>query len=368
VKTLISVGIPLALLILAALSIWFVETRLIALFGIKRTFLWRIFFAGLYILALIGLIIGDKSANPVLGGLYVVGGVLWIFLLYMVLAFMLSFLVESIFKIPPAWGSGLALGTAIIATAWGIVAARGFVVSETSIALSGLPAPFTIMHISDVHLGHHRRVDYLHKIVNATNARHPDLVIINGDLIDAAIALDEKVLAPLREFDAPVYFTGGNHEKYVNQARAEALVEKMGARVLRNENVITHGIQLVGLRYMNADENTLDLHPSDERETIKSALQTLKLDAGIPSVFVHHSPVGVEYMAEKGARLVLSGHTHGGQVFPGTLFARLLFTFSRGLASWGETQVLVSQGAGTFLVPVRSASRNEINLIHLVPR
>lgn len=367
-KTLLGIGIPVVLLILALISIWFVETRLITLFGIRRTITFRVLFTGVYVLALVGLIAGEKAINPIIGGLYLAGGVLWIFLIYLTLAFIISSLLTAFVKMPVVWASGLALGTALMATVWGVLAARDFVVNETDIAIAKLNAPVTIMHISDVHLGHHRGRDYLQKIVEATNTHHPDLVIINGDLLDAVVALDEKVLDPLKRIDAPVYFTGGNHEKYVNQKRSEELVSAMGVRVLRNETVNLNSIQLVGLRYMKADDETIDLHPSDDKDTIKSVLEGMSVDTSIPSVFVHHSPVGVKYMSAKGANLVLSGHTHAGQVFPGTLLSPLFFNFNRGLKKFGDTQVFVSQGAGTYLTPMRSGSRNEINLIRLVPR
>ncbi|EIW8473881.1 hypothetical protein DV720_26720 [Klebsiella pneumoniae] len=169
-------------------------------------------------------------------------------------------------------------------------------------------------------------------------------------------------------FAAPVYYTGGNHEQYVNEQLSEVLISATGVRVLRNETVMTRGIQLTGLRYMKADDETLDLHPSDDKDTIKSVLKNISIDTGLPAVFVHHSPVGVKYLSDKGASLVLSGHTHGGQVFPGTLLAPFFFAFNRGLEHYGNTQVFVSQGAGTYLAPLRLGSRNEINLIRLVPR
>lgn len=369
-KTLLGIGISAVLLILAALSIWYVETMLMALFGIRRTLIFRLMFAGMYVVALAALIVGDKSANEIMGRFYWTGGVLWIFLVYLTLGFIASDLIMTMVKIPLVWGYGVSLGAVVIVTLWGVLAARDFVVSETEIGLNQLKAPVTIMHISDVHLGHHRGRDYLQRIVQATNVRHPDLVIINGDLLDAKIALNEKVLDPLTGFNAPVYFTGRNHEKYVNQNRSEVLVSAMGVHVLRNESVKIHGIELVGLRYMKADDKTVDLHPSDDKETIKSALEEMTLDPTLPSVFVHHSPAGVNYMSEKGASLaslVLSGHTHAGQVFPGTILSRLFFDFNSGLKKFDDTQVLVSQGAGTFLTPMRSGSRNEINLLRLVP-
>lgn len=366
-KTLLGIGIPVVFLILAALSIWYVETRLMALFGIRRTQIFRLMFTGLYLVALSALIVGDKSANELIGRFYWTGGVLWVFLIYLTLGFIVSDLIMTIAKIPLVWGYGVTLGAVVILTFGGLLAARGFGITETEIGLNQLKAPVTVMHISDVHLGHHRGRDYLQKIVQATNARHPDFVIINGDLLDAKIALNEKVLKPLTGFNAPVYFTGGNHEKYVDQNRSEVLLSEMGVNVLRNEIVNTHGIELVGLRYMSADDKTIDLHPSDDNETIKSVLDEMTLDPTLASVFVHHSPVGINYMSKKGAGLVLSGHTHAGQVFPGTILSRLLFDFSRGLKKFDDTQVLVSQGAGTYLAPMRSGSRNEINLLRLVP-
>ena len=365
-KTLIGLGIPVVLLILSALAIWFVETRLIALFGIRRTLLFRCLFAGVYVAGLAGLILADKSASPLVGILYWLGGIGWIALVWLSLAFIVSGSIASFTSVPAHWAHGAALGTALTLTGWGIYSARDFVVTTTEIALPRMTTPLTIMHISDVHLGYHRSRDYLQKIVEATNRRQPDVIIINGDLLDSKVALDPSVLEPLKHFTAPVYFTGGNHEKYVDQVHAEELVAATGAHILRNDIVKVKGIQLVGLRYMKADDNTLDLHPSDDKETIQSALKSMNIDHDKAAVFVHHSPVGIEYMAEKGADLVLAGHTHAGQVFPGTLLAPLFFAFNHGVSQVEKTKVLVSEGAGTYLTPMRSGSRNEINLIKLI--
>lgn len=366
VKTLIGLGIPVVLLILSVLAIWFVETRLIALFGIRRTFLFRCFFAGVYVAGLAGLILADKSVSPFVGVLYWLGGISWITLVWLSLAFIVSGMVAVFTPVSANWAHGAALSTALALTCWGIYSARDFVVTTTEIALPRISTPLTIMHISDVHLGYHRGRDYLQKIVEETNRSQPDVVIINGDLLDSKVALDPAVLEPLKNFTAPVYFTGGNHEKYVDQVRAEELVTVTGVHILRNDIVMVKGTQLVGLRYMKADDNTLDLHPSDDKETIKSTLQLMNIDHDRTAVFVHHSPVGVEYMLEKGADLILAGHTHAGQVFPGTLLSPLFFVFNRGLSQVEKTKVLVSEGAGTYLTPMRSGSRNEINLIKLI--
>lgn len=84
-----------------------------------------------------------------------------------------------------------------------------------------------------------------------------------------------------------------------------------------------------------------------------------------PSILIHHSPVGIEYIANKKIDLVLAGHTHAGQIFPVTFIAKYIFPYNKGLYQTGESQVFVSQGAGTFMVPIRLGTTNEINLIQL---
>ena len=84
------------------------------------------------------------------------------------------------------------------------------------------------MHLSDIHVGHHRGRTYLEKIVEETNQRKPDLVLITGDLIDSEAAFFAGALEPLARFSVPVYYVGGNHEKYVDVERTFALVKNMG--------------------------------------------------------------------------------------------------------------------------------------------
>jgi hypothetical protein len=82
---------------------------------------------------------------------------------------------------------------------------------------------------------------------------------------------------------------------------------------------------------------------------------------------LHHSPVGVKYVEAAGIDLMLSGHTHNGQIFPFSLFAKLSFPFISGLYQQGNTKIFVSNGAGTYMIRARLGSFNEINLLRLVP-
>ena len=171
----------------------------------------------------------------------------------------------------------------------------------------------------------------------------------------------------LKQVKYPMYFTSGNHDSYVDVERVKSLLSEYGVRVLDNELIHTKGIQLIGLDYMNADDEVFDAHASSRKETIKSVLPELKIDPGIPLVIVHHSPVGIKYMNQAGADLVLSGHTHGGQIFPASLIAKMQFKYLKGLYEYKDTLVHVSQGIGTFGPPMRVGTKGEAILVRLIP-
>ncbi len=84
------------------------------------------------------------------------------------------------------------------------------------------------MLVSDVHLGHHRGKGYLEKIVEETNKRNPDIVLLAGDLMDSEVALFPEVLFPLRDFSASAYCITGNHEKEIDEQKAIQLILEDG--------------------------------------------------------------------------------------------------------------------------------------------
>lgn len=363
----LAVGIPLVALGLLAGSWWYVGSRLQLLFGLaSRRLILTAVGAGV-VVAAVAVLGTARSAIPLVGVLNVLGGYVLVFYFFLLLALLVLHAVQIGWRVPPTWGGVAVLAVGLVATAAGGLRANSFTVDETEIRLPRLERDVTVMQLSDVHLGHHRGRAYLARIVEETNRRRPDLVLITGDLIDSSAALEPGVLEPLSELVAPAYFIGGNHEKYVDAKRAFELVARRGVRVLHNDVVETHGLQLVGLDYMNADEDTFDMHPSDDRRTVESVLAGLPLKSGSPSLLMHHSPVGARYVAAKGIDLMISGHTHAGQVFPFTALAALVFPFNRGLHREGATTVFVSQGAGTFMARVRVGASNELNLLRLKP-
>ena len=359
--------VPFAILGCFAYSTWYVGGRLQSLFGLGLRWPVQVAVSAGVLCAVLAVGATAKSTSALVGALNVAGGYVVAFYLFLLVALLVLAGVQLKWNPSAGWSGAAVLMVAAAATAAGAWWADRFVVAETEIALSGLKRPLAVMQISDLHLGHHRGRAYLAEVVAETNRRRPDLVLITGDLVDAESALEPGVLDPLSELAAPAYFVGGNHEKYVGAERAFALIAAQGVRVLRNEVVESHGLQIVGLEYMNADHDTFDMHPSDNPHTIQSVLGSLHLKRELPAVMMHHSPAGARYAAEAGIGLMVAGHTHAGQLFPSTLFAALIFPVNQGLHEQGGTRVFVSQGAGTFLTRVRMGTSNEINLLHLVP-
>ncbi|MDR1109515.1 MAG: metallophosphoesterase [Deltaproteobacteria bacterium] len=259
---------------------------------------------------------------------------------------------------------GLALCAGLVL--YGTVKARFFCVTEFEIALPRLEKAVTVVHLPDLHLGDSRGKAYLESVLEKVREIGPDIVLYNGDLVDSRMALRDEVFDLFRGLAAEQYFTTGNHEYYVGADEVIAMVRKAGIRVLRSESVETHGIQLIGLEYMNADRQSRDAHQVNQL-IMEEELPKIPKSGHLPAVVVHHSPVGVKYVEAYGAEAMLSGHTHGGQLFPGTVIIKSRFPMFRGLYPGGQTSVLVSQGAGTFGPMMRLGTFNEVQVVRFVP-
>lgn len=366
--TILVWAVPTMFFVLLIVSGAYVHKRLGILFGAATGWPTKLAIMVAVVTAPILVDATATSANPIAGAIYEAAGYVLTFYIYLFIALLVQQVLQPLWRLSPMY-SGLAAVFAPVAfTVYGAINASNFTVRNNSIYLLGLQEPLKVMLISDVHIGNHRGANYLRKIVQATNSQAPDLVLITGDLLDSESALMPGVLDPLADIAAPAYYVIGNHEIAVDAARSKAIVASFGIKVLNNERVLTHGIELVGLDYMKADEHTFDLHPSSDTRTIQSTMASMSLATDRPTVVMHHSPVGIPYFKVAGADLLLAGHTHAGQLFPATLITAAIFRFNQGRYEDANTQVFVSTGAGTFMQKARIGTSNEINLITLLPR
>jgi len=349
------------------LSIWYVPYRLKQLAVVRKVWLWRVMialiFGGYMLLLHKGIYTDDNAFTAVL---YNILGLLFVFVTYLFFFLVLTHPLQLLKQLSKRPIGIMGISLSVILAAWGFVNAQSFITTFHDLPIKGLDRKVKIIHLPDIHLGTQRGESYLKEILRVIESEKPDIVLYNGDLVDSDIALKPELFALFRTVEAEQYFTTGNHEFYMDTEKALRLIESAGIKILLNEAVDTHGIQLIGLEYMNADRETYDAHIVNDL-TIEEELPKITRDSNKPTVLVHHSPVGIKYVVESGADLMLSGHTHAGQFFPGTSVIRYRFPMYKGRHQIKGTTLLVSQGAGTFGPWMRLGTSNEVQVINLIP-
>jgi predicted MPP superfamily phosphohydrolase len=253
---------------------------------------------------------------------------------------------------------------AIITFIIGYYNSKNFKVTHIKIPVENIKKEMKIAHLSDIHLGIFRDKEYLRRIINKVNEEKCDLVIINGDFIDNDVELKDENIKLLKEFKARVLYTDGNHEHYINHGKLIESLNQNSIEIMNNRVINIDDIQIVGFSYMNADDETVDMHRI-VGGNIKDTIKEIEIDKDKFSIFVHHSPVGVKYVKEKGFDLMLSGHTHGAQFYPLSFFTKYFYPYFKGLYKIDDFMIYVSQGLGTFVTNIRLGSFNEINIINL---
>ena len=230
--------------------------------------------------------------------------------------------------------------------------------------------------ISDLHIGSVTMSSrHIAKIVNTVNRAKPDIICIAGDIfdggIDSAVDLENK-LAELKRLSAPlgVYACLGNHDvdrlsihesgERNGTGRIQNLLENAGVILLQDESVlIADRFHLIGRR---------DVRPIGLAAQRKTAAElTAGVDNTLPVIFMDHQPVDFPATEEAGADLILSGHTHRGQFFPGNIFTYFIFkkddAVNYGYWRGHTAQGIVTSGAGIWGPPVRIGTDSEVAVI-----
>lgn len=233
-------------------------------------------------------------------------------------------------------------------------------VSEVAIRLPGLPRALdglSIVQLTDIHVGNMVERRFLDELVRRANTQRPDLVAVTGDLVDGDVpTLGPSVaaLANLRSRHG-TFFVTGNHDHYSGAAEWTAFLENLGVQVLRNRHVrIGEGsasLDLVGVDDWGARR-------MGGGYDLDAALAGRDPDRA--SVMLAHQPANFRVAAGRGIGLQLSGHTHGGQIFPFTLAVSLAWEFSAGLYRAGDSHIYVSRGCGFWGPPMRIDSPPEL--------
>lgn len=234
-----------------------------------------------------------------------------------------------------------------------------------TVAIKDLPASWQgkkIVQLSDVHLGHIYRVDYLEQVVEKVNDLKPDAVVITGDLFDGLDGNLNSFIQPLNNLQAPagIFFVTGNHETYLGLDKALKVLKETKIKVLADEVVMVDGLQLIGLSYAGEGKS----------RDLKNIIANLKdYQAMHPSILLYHVPAGVASAQTAGVNLQLSGHSHRGQLFPFMFITYLVYGgHDYGLHILDDYAIYTTSGLGTWGPPMRTGSNSEIVVITLVSK
>ncbi|QRK12486.1 metallophosphoesterase [Archangium violaceum] len=245
------------------------------------------------------------------------------------------------------------------------------VVNEVAVRLPGLPRAldgFTLIQLSDIHVGPLIQRRFMDELVARTNALKGDLVCITGDLVDGSVEELGFAAGALRDLRSRhgTYFVTGNHEYYSGDEEWSDALTRMGLTVLRNRHVRIGepgaSFDLVGVDDWGARRSG---YPRQRSYDLAAA--TAGRDPTRASVLLAHQPAGWrEHALKAGMGLQLSGHTHGGQFFPFNLAVAAIWEHDAGLFHEGERSIYVSRGTGFWGPPLRVAAPPEIVKVTLL--
>ncbi len=340
----------------------------LSLFGTAHQpwlFILKIFFALLSISFVIATLLAHRFFNRPVRVFYRIASIWLGFVNFAVPAALLAWVVmgATIAFDLPFGQSGIAVffvSLALVFTLYGLVNAARLRINRISVKLPGLPASWrgrVAALVTDTHLGHIKGRGFLSHIVTALRQLRADVVFISGDLFDGTHVDAQRLVSPWKQLSPKFgsYFVAGNHDEFADHNRYLEAIRNSGIRVLHNETVDLDGLQVLGVPY----------HDSANPERFRSILAHADLDPSRASVLLSHVPHSLPIPEKQGISLQLSGHTHGGQIFPFTWFTSRIFgAYTYGLSRFGDLLVYTSSGAGTWGPPLRVCTAPEIVLIH----
>lgn len=223
---------------------------------------------------------------------------------------------------------------------------------------------FNLVQLTDVHVGRTIKRDFIEGLVKSTNALKPDMVVITGDLVDLPVSQIEYDLYPLKDLNAPTYFILGNHEYFHGVGEAVEYIKQLGIIPLLNEHVVIgkgdKQFNLVGLTDVIGSRT--NFFPPDPDAAYLNA------DQNKACIILAHQPRMISEMDNYRCDLMLSGHTHGGQIFPFGMLVMAAQPYLAGLYTHAPNrQIFVSRGTGYWGPPLRFLAPSEISQIFIQP-
>lgn len=257
------------------------------------------------------------------------------------------------------------LGAAFVLSAKAMIDARDIEIQKVDVKINNLKSPYKLIQLSDLHIGGLVGQMFIREVVEKSNAMNPDLIVITGDLVDIDIKSASLALDELKNLHSRygVYFIVGNHEYFHGVEKIIEAVKIRGIRVLENESVYIgekgNGFNLAGVH------DLFGYRMQSYEPNLSQALSNKVKNA--PTLLLAHQPKFIQEV-QSGVDLMLSGHTHGGQIYPFRFLVALNQPYISGLHQHTkELQIYVSKGTGFWGPPMRLGASSEITCLTLVP-
>lgn len=242
--------------------------------------------------------------------------------------------------------------------------ARDIELEVVDVKINNLKQPYSIVQLSDIHIGGLIDKDFIKSLVDKVNILNPDVIVITGDLVDTKLDFAKAALDELRNLKSKfgTYFIVGNHEYFHGVQPIIDYVNSLGIKTLENENVYI-GAKDTGF-YLCGVYDRFGNRYGSYKPDIKKALENTN---NHPTVLLAHQPKFIDELeSTKGIDLILCGHTHGGQIFPFNFLVKLQQPYVRDLNTHNEfTQVYVNKGTGFWGPPMRLGASSEITFLKL---
>jgi uncharacterized protein len=279
-------------------------------------------------------------------------GMSFLFMLGFALYDLLNFIVPIDFF----WGGAVIITVVVVTSIYSIYNITSFSIRTIRVESARLHKHFRIVQISDLHIGSTHNKNFLPRTVERVNELNPDFIAFTGDLIDGFHKYKKNEFDSLKGLNAPTFFVLGNHEQFLEMDEVYELLAKTDLKIMRDRFLIYDGIQIIGI------------DDTECKEEFVRKLNKIAVDHNRFSLLLYHRPNGFKAAADAGIDLMLSGHTHGGQIFPLNILLSIIDGPVRGLHKLKETYLYVSTGAGWWGAPMRLGSRNEIVVLDLIPK
>lgn len=265
-------------------------------------------------------------------------------------------LINLIFPLPFRVAGYIIIISVFFLTVYSIYNATTFSIRTIKVESEKLKKPLKIVQLSDLHIGATHRKDFLDKSIEIVNELNPDFVVLTGDLLDGVHHYRGDEFGCLRKIGCPVFFVLGNHEQFLDMGEVYRLLDKTNMTFLRNKSIIHEGIQIIGI------------DDTSSKETFLKNFRKINIDNDKFTLLLYHRPNVFKDVAKADVDLMLSGHTHAGQIFPLNLLMMIVDGPVEGIHRRNDLVLYVSNGTGWWGPPMRLGSRNEITIVELIPK